>query len=136
MSAPHLFKINSAHLSISRFQLIFKSNYLCLINFTCSTVIARWAPLQSTFCTVSCLLICEIYFLKTFQSYNIIGLPSTGTKLQVHYDLRCNRLVCEGVELLGLTLSPVSECKPMVWRELNMLPFNDKTLTVCSLWPQ
>lgn len=82
-------------------------------------------------CEVSCLLICETLFSKYFNLTLLMAIPTTGTELQVHYDLRCNRLVCEGVELLGLALSsPVSECKPMVWRELNMLPLNSKTLTV------
>lgn len=121
------------------FRVILVKNFTCRFQFYCSSsaILLGGHSYKGSFilslCEVSSLLICETFFSKYFHLTLLMAIPTTGTKLQVHYDLRCNRLVCEGVELLGLALSrPVSECKPMVWRELNMLPLNSKTLTVRS----
>lgn len=53
-------------------------------------------------------------------------------EVRVHYDRRCNRVVCEAAEMLGLTLSPVdqSHLPGYNWRETKLLPYLESKLSV------
>lgn len=53
--------------------------------------------------------------------------------MRVHYDYRCNRLVvCDVLELLGLTLSPVQnlETTTLTWNQMKLQPYFENKISV------
>lgn len=63
-----------------------------------------------------------------------IVLLLSDTVLDVHYDGRCNRLVCEAIELLGVTFksTPYKRNDCLKWRELKFKPYFDSSISVSN----
>ncbi|XP_054279478.1 fatty acid synthase-like isoform X2 [Macrosteles quadrilineatus] len=61
----------------------------------------------------------------------LCDLPN-NTVLDVHYDSRCNRLVCVAIELLGVTFksTPYKRNDCLKWRELKFKPYFDSSISL------